>query len=104
MLRSLGFSNMQVNGVVWFNLTLVVCLGLAIGTWGGQWLGVILLPLLEVAEGGKRVTPPMILETNWSALVVAYSVLGAATAVTVLALAWSISKMELQRVMRVQGG
>ncbi len=104
MLRSLGFSNMQVNGVVWFNLTLVVCLGLAIGTWGGQWLGAILLPLLEVAEGGKRVTPPMILETNWSALLVAYSVLGAATAVTILALAWSISKMELQRVMRVQGG
>ena len=104
MLRSLGFSRLQVNGVVWFNLVLVVALGLGIGTWGGQWLGATLLPLLEVAEGGTRVTPPMVLETNWSTLGLAYAILMAATAATVVALAWAISRLDLQRLLRVEGG
>jgi hypothetical protein len=104
MLRSLGFSRLQVNGVVWFNLILVVTLGLAVGTWGGQWLGATLLPLLEVAEGGTRVTPPMVLETNWSTLVLAYAILAAATAATVVALAWAISRLDIQRLLRVEGG
>ena len=103
MLRSLGFSQIQVNGVVWFNLALVVVFGVLIGTWGGQLLGTALLPLLEVAEGGTRVTPPMVLETNWSALGLAYAFLGGATVATVVALAWAISHLEIQRLLRVEG-
>ena len=103
LLRTLGFSRPQVNGILWFNLVLVVLSGIAVGTWGGQWLGGALLPLLEVAEEGRRVTPPMVLATNWLALGVAYTVLAAATAATVVALAWAISHLDVQRLLRAGG-
>jgi hypothetical protein len=101
VLRTLGFSRIQVNGVVWFNLALTVVLGAVIGTWGGQLLGIAILPLLEIAEGGARVTPPMVLENNWAALVAAYAVLAVTAGVTVVALTWAIGRLELQRILRV---
>ncbi len=101
VLQALGFSHRQVGGLVWFNLALTVVSGLAVGTWGGQWLGSAVLPLLEVAEGGSRVTPPMVLQNNWSALGLAYLSLAAATLVTVVALAWTFGRLEVQRFLRV---
>jgi hypothetical protein len=78
--------------------------GVLVGTWGGQVLGRALLPLLEVAEHGTRVIPPMVLETNWTALGVAYGVLLAATLVTVAVLSWAISHLEIQRILRAGAG
>ncbi|MEE8443051.1 MAG: FtsX-like permease family protein [Dehalococcoidia bacterium] len=101
ILQTLGFTSFQVNGVLWFNLGLTVVVGLGLGTLGGHWLGRAILPLLEVAEGGARVTPPMVLETNWLAVGISYLVLAAATGVTVVALAWAISRLEVQRLLRV---
>ena len=101
ILRTLGFTTIQVNAVVWFNLTLTVILGMLLGTWGGQMLGSAILPLLEVAEGGQAVTPPMALQTNWTALIIAYALFVATTFVTIVALAWAISKLEVQKILRV---
>ena len=100
LMRTMGFSRPQVTAVLWFNLALVVVAGVLIGTAGGQWLGQIMLPLLELAEEGKRVTPPMVLETNWLAVAGAYLVLGLAALVTVAALAWAIAHLEVQRLLR----
>ena len=72
LLRTLGSSAGQLNGMVWFNLLLVMVCGVALGTWAGQQIGSAILPVLEVAEGGVRVTPPMALQTNWLTLLAAY--------------------------------
>ncbi len=101
VLRSLGFSRLQVNGIVWFNLAITFTFGLAAGTLGGQLLGIAVLPLLEVAEDGSRITPPMLLQNNWPAVAFSYLVLGAATLITVAILAWALGKLELQRLLRV---
>ena len=101
VLRSLGFSRLQVNGIVWFNLAITFIFGLAAGTLGGQLLGIAVLPLLEVAEDGSRITPPMLLQNNWPAVAFSYLVLGAATLITVAILAWALGKLELQRLLRV---
>lgn len=101
ILRSLGFSKSQVNGLVWFNLGITIVFGLVIGTLGGQLLGISVLPLLEVAEDGSRITPPMAIRNNWYAMVVAYAVIGVATFVTVLTLAWAIGRLELQKLIRL---
>jgi putative ABC transport system permease protein len=102
LLRSLGFSRLQVNSMVWFNLALVVAWGAAMGTLGGLWLGNALLPLLEVAEEGTRVTPPMVLQINWTSMATAYGVMAAAMAVTVGMLAWAISRLEVQSLLRME--
>ena len=101
VLRSLGFSRLQVNGIVWFNLAITFTFGLAAGTLGGQLLGIAVLPLLGVAEDGSRITPPMLLQNNWPAVAFSYLVLGVATLITVAILAWALGKLELQRLLRV---
>ena len=101
VLRSLGFSRLQVNGIVWFNLAITFIFGLVAGTLGGQLLGIAVLPLLEVAEDGSRITPPMLLQNNWPAVAFSYFVLGIATLITVAILAWALGKLELQRLLRV---
>ncbi len=101
ILRTLGFTKFQVNGVVWFNLALTVVLGMSVGALGGQWLGNAVLPLLEVGENSTRITPPLVLQNNWLAVGLAYLVLAASAFVTVAALAWAIGRMDIQRILRV---
>jgi hypothetical protein len=101
LLRTLGSSPGQLNGVVWFNLLLVVACGIGLGTWAGLQLGNALLPLLGVAEEGVPATPPMVLQTNWVVLMISYLLLGVVTAGTVVWLAWLTAKLEVQLVLRV---
>ena len=100
LLRTMGSARRQVNGVVWFNLLLVVAAGISLGTWAGQLIGITLLPILEVSEGGVRVTPPMVFQTNWRTLLISYLVLASVFAGTVLWLTWLMGKLDVQRVLR----
>ena len=100
LLRTLGASAGQLNGMVWFNLLLMVVCGVALGTWAGQQIGATLLPVLEVSEGGARVTPPMALQTNWLTLAVAYLALAAVAVANVLWLAWFTARLNVQQVLR----
>ena len=101
LLRTIGFSTGQLNGVVWFNLFLVVVFGIGLGTLAGHLIGASLLPILEVAEEGVRVAPPMVFRTDWVTLLISYGVLAGVTACTVVWLAWLTSKLDVQRVLRI---
>ena len=76
--------------------------------WGGLLIlmflalvGISILPILEVAEEGIRVTPPMIMRINWGILLITYLVLAVVAASTVVWLAWITMKLEVQRVLRI---
>jgi len=101
LLRTLGSTGGQLRGIVWFNLFLIVVCGVVLGTWVGQMIGTSLLPLMEVAEEGERVTPPMAFTTNWLSLAVSYSVLAVVTLATVVWLAWLSSKIQVEQVLRM---
>ena len=101
LLRTMGSSGGQLKRVVWFNLFLMVVCGVGLGTWIGHLIGTGLLPLMEVAEGGARVTPSMVFTTDWQRLLISYLVLAAVTGVTVLWLAWLSSRIRLQQVLRM---
>ena len=101
LLRTIGFSTRQLNGVVWFHLVLVVVLGVGLGTLAGHVIGARLLPIMEWAEEGVRVAPPMLFRTDWLTLLISYLVLAGVTACTVVWLAWLTSKLEVQRVLRI---
>ena len=100
LLRTLGLSSWQLRGVVWFNLLIVVVCGIGVGTWAGQQIGSSLLPLIDVAEGGVRVAPPMVLETNWKALLISYGVLAGVTVGTAAWLARLCATLRLHQVLR----
>ena len=101
VLRTLGFSRTQLNAAVWFSLLTVVVFGMGLGTWVGQQIGNSILPLLEVAEEGARVTPPMVLQTDWTILAVSYAILAGAALASFLWLSWLTSRLEVQRVLRM---
>ncbi|MBC8280110.1 MAG: ABC transporter permease [Chloroflexi bacterium] len=101
LLRTLGTTGGQMRGIVWFNLFLIVICGVALGTWVGQLIGSSLLPLMELAEEGERVTPPMRFTTDWLALMVSYAVLAGVTGITVIWLAWLSAKIQVQQVLRM---
>ncbi len=101
LLRTMGFTRRQLNGVVWLNLFLVLICGIGLGSWAGQVIGNSLLPLLEVGEGGVRVTPPMVLDSHWVTLLVSYLFLGGLAIFSVVWLAWLTSKLEVQQVLRI---
>ena len=101
LLRTLGASRGQTHGVAWFSVFLVVIFGVGLGSWAGQLIGTSLLPLMEVAEEGVRVTPPMVLQTNGTTLLVSYLVIAAVTVATAAWLAWFTAKMEVQQVLRI---
>ena len=101
LLRTLGASRGQTHGVAWFSVFLVVVFGVGLGSWAGQQIGVSLLPLMEVAEEGVRVTPPMVLQANWMTLLVSYLVIAGVTVGTAAWLAWFTAKMEVQQVLRI---
>ena len=97
----MGTTSGQLRGIVWFNLFLIVLCGVGLGTWVGQLIGSSLLPLMEVAEEGARITPPMAFTTDWFSLAVIYLVLAAVTLVTVVWLAWLSAKIQVQQVLRM---
>ena len=101
LLRTLGSSGGQLRGIVWFNLFLIVVCGVGLGTWVGQLIGQSILPLMEVAEEGRRVTPPMAFTNDWSSLIVVYVVLAVVTLGTVAWLAWLTAKIQVQQVLRM---
>jgi len=76
--------------------------GISMGSWAEPVLNMFnILPLMEVAEEGVPVTPPMVLRTNWVTLLVSYLFLAGVTAGTVVGLAWFTAKMEVQQVLRI---
>jgi hypothetical protein len=100
LIRTLGSSKSQVLGTVWFSLLLIFVFGIGLGTWAGQIIGTSILPLLEIAEDGRRITPPMLLQTNWASLLATYLVLSGVVAGTAVWLAWFTNKIDIQKVLR----
>lgn len=101
LMRTLGFTRRELSGVVWFNLLVVAGAGIGLGSVLGMQLGRWLLPLLEIAEGGRRLIPPMVLDMNWAILGITYAFLALAALITVVVLSWLLGKLELQRVLRM---
>ena len=104
LLRALGSSTKQQNGVVWFSIFLVVLCGIGLGSWVGFQTGADVLPLMDTAEEGTRVAPPLVLQANWTTLLVSYLVLAGVTIFTVLWLAWISARMEILRALRIRDG
>ena len=101
LLRSMGFSQRQIGGMVWLNLGVIAAAGVGLGTWAGGFVGSSLLPLVEIAENGERLVPPMVLRTSWSSLALAYGIMALVTGGSVAVLTWALSRLELHRVLRL---
>ena len=101
LLRTLGVSRGQMRRIVWMGLFLMVACGVGLGTFMGWFLGSSLLPLMEVAEEGARLTPSLVFTTDWQRLLVSYGILAVITVFCGLWLTWLTGKLQLHQVLRM---
>jgi hypothetical protein len=100
VLGSLGYSGRQLVGTMWCGILVIVVWGLGIGLWLGFQVSDALLPLIEIAEAGVRVTPPMVLELDWSTLLAPNGAVAASIVGAMIWVAISIFTADWQRVLR----
>ena len=101
LLTTLGISRDQMRRIVWTGLFLIVASGVGLGTFLGWLLGSSLLPLMEVAEKGARVTPSLVFTADWQRLLVSYGILAVISVSCGLWLAWLTGKLRLHQVLRL---
>ena len=101
LLRTLGISRGQMLTILWAGLSIMVLSGVALGTLLGWLLGASLLPLMEVAEAGERITPSLVFTADWQRLLISYAVLAAVALFSGLWLAWLTGRLQLHQVLRM---
>ena len=101
LLRTLGISRGQMLTILWAGLSIMVLSGVALGTLLGWLLGASLLPLMEVAEAGERITPSLVFTADWQQLLISYAVLAAVALLAGLWLAWLTGRLQLHQVLRM---
>ena len=101
LLRTLGLSRGQMQLMLWSGLAVMTLCGAGLGALLGWLMGVTLLPLMEIVEGGARATPPLAFTTHWPRLLLSYAILTAAAALCALWLTRLTAKQQLQQVLRM---
>ena len=101
LLRTLGISRVQMLTILWAGLSIMVLSGVALGTLLGWLLGASVLPLMEVAEAGERITPSLVFTADWQRLLISYAVLAAVALFAGLWLAWLTGRLQLHQVLRM---
>ncbi len=101
LLRTLGVSRGQLRTILWAGLSVMVLCGVGLGTLLGWLLGASLLPLMEVAEAGERITPSLVFTADWQRLLISYAILAAVGLFAALWLAWLTGRLQLHQVLRM---
>ncbi len=101
ILRTLGFSRLQVIGVVLLEQLLVIVTGIGLGTLVGLQVGRQMMDLLGTNERGEIVLPPFLLDISWTSIFLAWGILGAVFIVTIAAVIMLYMRLALHRALRI---
>ena len=101
VLRTMGFSKLQIATVVGFEQAFVIGLGMIAGTLMGLRLGSLMIRYMGVTETGDEVLPPLLLHVSWFTAGSALLVLGTVFLVTIGIVVLLYSRLALHRVLRI---
>ena len=101
ILRTLGFSRLQVFSVVLLEHLFVIVAGMGLGTIVGLRIGRLMMDFLGTDERGVEVTPPFVLEISWAEIVLVWGILGAVFVVTIAAVVLLYLRLQVHRVLRI---
>ncbi|MBI3744423.1 MAG: hypothetical protein HY261_09095, partial [Chloroflexi bacterium] len=100
LLRGMGLSTPGLVGIVALEQTVIIVVGLGLGSWMGYQLTSLLMPFLGLTEEGTKVLPPYAASINWPAIIATYAVIAGVYLVTTLALAGFFARFAIQRALR----
>lgn len=101
ILRTMGFTNRQVLGLVSFEQLFVIVAGVAVGTVLGFPLGRLMIGYLGVTESGTDPVPPLVSQVSWSAVLTVYSLLAVVFIGTIASLAAVYSRLAVHKALRI---
>ena len=101
IMRTTGLSGRQLMMLMWLEQTVIIAVGLALGTWMGSRLGATIMPFLGHDDFGGKVVPPFVMVIDWGALAITYAVMLVIFAVITLALIMLIRRLSLARILRI---
>ena len=101
ILRTMGFSNRQVLGLVSFEQLFVIAGGVAAGTFLGFPLGRLMIGYLGVTESGDDPVPPLVSQVSWPSVLTVYGLLAVVFICTILSLATVYSRLAVSRTLRI---
>lgn len=104
ILRTLGFSRVQVFLVVAIEYLAIVVAGMGLGTVVGLQVGRRMMDVLGISEGGTAVLPPFALAVSWFQVFTVWGVLGAAFVLTIGAVVLLYVRLAIHRALRVGEG
>ena len=101
LMRTTGLSGRQLMMMMWLEQTVIIALGLALGTWMGSRLGATIIPFLGHDDFGGKVIPPFVMVIDWTALLITYAIMLVIFAVITLALILLIRRLSISRILRI---
>ena len=101
VLRTLGFSRVQIFGVVLLEHLFVVLAGMGLGTIVGLQVGRLMMDFFGLDERGAEVLPPFALAVSRLEVALVWGILGAVFVLTVLAVVLLYARLALHRALRV---
>ena len=101
LLRTTGLSGRQLMMMMWLEQTVIIAVGLALGTLMGSRLGATIIPFLGHDDFGGRVVPPFVMVIDWNALIITYGVMLVIFAVITLAIIMLIRRLSISRILRI---
>ena len=101
ILRTLGFSRVQVFTVVMVEHAFVIVAGMGLGTIVGLQIGSFMMDFLATDERGRDVIPPFLLAVSWPQVFVVWSILGAVFLVTIAAVVLMYLRLAVHQALRI---
>ena len=101
-LQSIGFSRLQVLGLLGFEHLAILAAGLGLGTWAGLRMSSLMVSSVNVTEGGDQVLPPFVLMTDWSMMLPVYGALAALFVGALIVMNLTVARPDLKAISRVE--
>ncbi|MQA00563.1 MAG: FtsX-like permease family protein [Dehalococcoidia bacterium] len=101
ILRTLGFSRLQVFAVVLFEHLFVIAAGMGLGTLVGLQIGRYMMDFLATDERGLEVQPPFLLQVSWAEILLVWGILGTVFVVTIGGVVLLYFRLAVHRALRI---
>ncbi len=101
-LQSVGLSSRQMAGLLMLEHSIIVAVGIGLGTGAGWLMSDLMVSSVAVTENGRQVIPPFIMETDLRLLVPLYAVLIGIFALAVYRLTQSMRNLDFHAISRME--
>jgi len=101
-LRSFGFSGKQLIALITFEQLAIIAIALALGTWAGFRMSLLLVSPLAESETGGSIVPPLLTVTDWFLLAPVYAALAAVFLTILVVVSLRVLRVDLGAVARME--